>query len=102
MFTVAMPTTSASMCDQHVQEEVRFHCINCNITICDDCITGPHKNHNFMKLKDFGTQKRNSLSKYLSAAKESKIPEIRAAVLKAERGKIIFWKSIEQQIILIN
>ncbi|CAG2192116.1 unnamed protein product [Mytilus edulis] len=47
-------------------------------------------------------RKKDSLSKILSAAKESKIPETRAAVLKAEKGKIEFQKSIEQQISLIN
>lgn len=64
MFTVTMSTASVPLCDQHRQEEVRFYCKNCNITLCDDCITGPHKNHDFIKLKELGTQKKKVYQKY--------------------------------------
>ncbi|CAC5390038.1 unnamed protein product [Mytilus coruscus] len=53
-----MSANSVSVCDKDGQEEVRFYCRNCNITLCDDCITGPHKNHDFIKLQEFGTQKK--------------------------------------------
>lgn len=95
MFSVTMSTTSVSMCDKHVQEEVRFYCRNCNTTLRDDCIPGQHKYHDFIKLKEFGTQKRSSLLTNLRAAKESKTLETRAAKIKDVKGKLEIEKSIE-------
>ncbi|XP_076117092.1 uncharacterized protein LOC143084913 [Mytilus galloprovincialis] len=91
-----------SGCEQHEHEEVRFFCQDCKLLVCDDCITGPHKSHKFMKLKEFGTKCRNSLLKAITDAEDSKIPQIKESISKASDVQTILKSSVSEQVELIR
>ena len=58
--TTSNPTNQAQIhvgkmadngCDDHLDEEVRFYCEDCNVLICDDCVQSIHKTHDFKSFK---------------------------------------------------
>ncbi|CAC5400738.1 unnamed protein product [Mytilus coruscus] len=95
-------SVSFSGCEQHEHEEVRFFCQDCKLLVCDDCITGPHKSHKFMKLKEFGTKCRNSLLKAITEAEDSKIPHIKESISKASDVQTILNTSVSEQVQIIR
>lgn len=88
----------SGICEQHDGEEVRFYCENCKDLACDDCIIGPHKNHKFVKLKEFGVRQKQALLKAVTSAEESKIPAIESSVTKAIENQTVFEDLIEEQV----
>ena len=38
-------------CDDHLDEEVRFYCEDCNVLVCDECVQSIHKAHDFKSFK---------------------------------------------------
>ena len=58
--TTSTPTNQAQVhvgkmadncCDDHLDEEVRFFCEDCNVLICDECVQSIHKTHDFKSFK---------------------------------------------------
>ena len=58
--TTSNPTNQAQIhvgkmadngCDDHLDEEVRFYCEDCNVLICDECVQSIHKIHDFKSFK---------------------------------------------------
>ena len=77
-------------CDDHLDEEVRFFCEDCNVLICDECVQSIHKTHDFKSfkkvVKEFMDIESKDMDKFfsgsLSEEHENAIKQIEAVMTK--------------------
>lgn len=62
-------------CNSHVKKTCELYCKDCNTPICCTCVTGDHRNHNYISIEDFLENKKEDLNE--------EVQKIRATVLLA-------------------
>lgn len=63
-------------CNSHFKETCQIYCKDCTIPICPICVTGDHRNHNFVSLKEFLKEKRQQVLKEIHELKTTLLPEL--------------------------
>ena len=71
-------------CFNHLKEEVKFICEDCNEKACDSCVSSIHKGHNLIGIKLIVQDKYKQLQDRITEIQESKIPRIKKIFLTAE------------------
>ncbi|XP_061188797.1 uncharacterized protein LOC133196970 [Saccostrea echinata] len=66
-------SSSTSECSIH-DEDTRFFCFTCNRRICDECIGGDCRNHNFGKARNLIEERRTSTSLKLKQFQKDSYP----------------------------
>ncbi|XP_062621745.1 E3 ubiquitin-protein ligase TRIM56-like [Saccostrea cucullata] len=57
-------------CLQHSDEKLRYFCIQCNLSVCRDCIIFNHRNHDFKLISDARKEKEEQITKVISPLRE--------------------------------
>lgn len=64
-------------CNDHVKKTCEFYCKDCIIPICSTCVTGDHRNHNFMSLEEFLEEKKEELFKEVQNMHTTVLPALK-------------------------
>lgn len=59
-----------AMCELHPKQIFQMFCKDCQVLVCFDCISGPHKNHTFIKISEVLDSKRKELAKHVEESKQ--------------------------------
>ena len=68
----------------HPKEECTFLCEDCDIPVCDVCISTDHKRHSVISLKIAVEGKYNFIQDFDNNVRSEKIPRIKTEVKSAE------------------
>lgn len=63
-------------CDSHSKETCQLYCKDCSSPICQICVAGVHKKHDFVSLKDFLKEKKEQVFKEIHELETTLLPEL--------------------------
>lgn len=67
-------------CNNHVKKTCELYCKDCIIPICSTCVTGDHRNHNFISLEDLLEEKKEELFKEVQEMHTTVLPALKEQI----------------------
>ncbi|CAG2205497.1 unnamed protein product [Mytilus edulis] len=90
----------SSTCIEHTSEEIRFYCKECNVFVCDDCVSGQgkHIKCNKIKLSEYGAKNKQILIENVEEITNKNLPRLKETLELAAKVKESFNKSADENI----
>lgn len=88
----------STICPEHSNEEVRFHCEECVRFICDECVVSDCKDHDKVRLLTFIERKRKECQDFIDNVKGTKIDEIETRIATLSSSRDQYYLNIEKEI----
>ncbi|CAC5385671.1 unnamed protein product [Mytilus coruscus] len=92
--------STSSTCIEHTSEEIRFYCEECNVFVCDDCVSGQgkHIKCNKIKLSEYGAKNKQILIENVEEITNKNLPRLNETLEHATKVKGSFNKSVDENI----
>ncbi|XP_063440101.1 uncharacterized protein LOC134721223 [Mytilus trossulus] len=90
----------SSTCIEHTSEEIRFYCEECNVFVCDDCVTAAGKHIKCIKIKlsEYGAKNKQILIENVEEITDKNLPRLKETLELATKVKKSFNKSADENI----